>query len=155
MAINKLHKSKHPALIVHRNTAAAQCAVYILVADKAVPYGKSGSRIVYIGRTDRGMTRVHESAAEKSTQLFKTATNPGGIHGVTQLSAYAVSFSVPQVWSAPWTPSVLLERAFLIAFKSHFGKPPIANDQRNAMVASVEYSYFNRAAIDKQVQRFP
>lgn len=155
MAKLKLQTKHDPALVVERRTAAPQCAVYLLVANKNIKYTKTSSRIVYIGKTDRGMERVHESAAEKATQVFRTASNPSGIHGVTRLSAYTITFDVPAQWGEKWAPSILLERACLIAFKDLFGQPPHANDQRNAMRDTIEFNFFNRQSIEKQLKKFP
>jgi hypothetical protein len=156
MSLIKLHKNHDPALVVERSTASPQSAVYLLVANKPLKYGANGkSKIVYVGKTDRGMKRVHESAAAKAGTIFKTSTNPQGISGIVRLSAYTYSFAAPvnsQNW--PWAPSVMLERAFLIRFKAKYGVPPISNDQRNAMMATVEFQYFNISAIDNVLNTF-
>ena len=112
--------------------------VYVLCARKKLTYPGGRSRIVYIGKTDRGLDRVAESVAERAPTVLS-------LHGVDLFTAHVLT-ATPR---AGVKSALKLERALLIAFRERFGSIPRCNKNGHSMRASDEFKVlFARPRID-------
>lgn len=109
----------NPAITVYNSRYLKPRMVYILRADKLIPYDEGRSRIVYIGETSRGTKRPAGSAASKARMAFKA------LHGVKRIDVHPLTFRGKQsvrLWE-------VLERDLLSTFKDVYGEIPCYNQQ--------------------------
>src|SRR5690606_24986532 len=112
-------------------------------SNKAFRYKYGKSRIVYIGTTKTGTSRIAQSAVDKSKELLT-------LHGIKQLEFYVVTCtSVRNLQS--WKK---LERALILTFRQMYGDPPKENKQGRKMKLGDEYKYFNRNQLEKVIQKY-
>ena len=74
-----------PVLSVDIAATKVKRLVYLLVANRPVRYGRDYSRIVYIGTTRNGVSRVASSASKRLVE----AAN-GDLRGLRRLDAFVV-----------------------------------------------------------------
>jgi len=115
--------------------------VYVLLADKAVEYKNGRSRIVYIGTTKRGVSRIAQSAAFRADKIL-------GTRGVHSLSVRVVTCRRKQR-TKTW---VKLERALLLAFRDQYGDVPICNSHGKKIRELDEFKHFSRARADRVIE---
>jgi hypothetical protein len=65
-----LSLKRDAALTATRVSIGKQKLVYLLISDKRLRYGKSKSRIAYIGTTKRGVGRVAGSVASRADEIL-------------------------------------------------------------------------------------
>ncbi len=118
--------------------------VYLLLTKKPQKRLRGRSRIMYVGTTEKGISRIASSVAVRSETIFKK----WGIK----------SIDVEVVWCTPlqkvksWK---LLERAILADFLSFHGELPECNKQGKSYQWDSRVSkYFRRTAITKVLTRF-
>jgi len=126
------------ALSVARIRKPRQDLVYILCARRKLRYNRGRSRIVYIGKTGRGLNRITESVAERAPKIL-------ALHGVASFAAHVLTATQQTgVKSA-----LKLERALLIAFRDRFGSVPKCNSKGQRMKAADEFTVlFARSRIE-------
>lgn len=73
----KIQSSKTSLLTLTRSRRWSDRMVYILVANKYLPYENGRSRILYIGTTKKGAGRPAASAVNKASEVFYK------LHGVS------------------------------------------------------------------------
>lgn len=92
--------------------------VYAMVADRKQKYPGGRSRIVYIGRTEKGVKRLASSAAERAKPI---------------LALWGVGKFWVHVFTSPRRQRIQmrkeLERALLKQFKIMYGEVPLLNKQ--------------------------
>lgn len=132
----RLHRP--PAMTVTPVSVKAKKLVYVLTADKKIPYLEGRSCVVYIGTTKHGIRRIASSVAKHTEEIL-------GIRGVKNLQAHVVAPAGRQSVKS-WT---LLERALLIAFKEKYGEQPRCNTQGKRMKERDEFEYFTRRRISR------
>jgi hypothetical protein len=110
--------------------------VYILIADKRLKYRKGKSRIVYIGTTKNGSSRIAGSVAARAEEILS-------LHGVRSFHARVVTCR-PRQRVKTWHK---LERAMLLEFKARFGEVPKCNTQGSNMVETDEFRYFSKTRV--------
>ncbi|MET3694569.1 hypothetical protein [Methylobacterium goesingense] len=118
-----------------------QEVVYLLVANKLQGYNHGKSRIVYIGRTERGVKRISESAADKIAQALD--------HDFLKLRAYVI-WCNPEADEKASLPN-MLERTIILRFEQIFGQLPLLN--KRGFKLGDEGKYFTGNAIDKIIDR--
>ncbi len=131
MARLTISSYRKPAVIISRSAVARDHLVYIAVANKPMRYRYGRSRIVYIGTTRAGASRIAQSAAGKANHML-------ALHGVTHLQFYVVSCprrQRVQTWKK-------LERGLLLCFREQFGEVPECNTQGRRMKWRDELKYF-------------
>jgi len=137
---------RQPAVTVTRASIKADELVYVMVADKKLPYPDGRSRIAYIGMTESGVNRITASAAYRSTTILAEP-------GVHSFSVHVVKFPPLDGRSARhWKkrPALMLERAMLISFKEKYGAVPLCNDKGSNMTPIFdEYESFARERISR------
>lgn len=106
------------ALAVERVSIGKQKLAYVICIEKKWQYNNDRSRIVYIGTTKNGISRVAESAASHSEAVLSEP-------GINRFSARIVSCT-PRQNIKTWHK---LERALILQFKEMFGEPPVLNTQ--------------------------
>jgi len=140
---------REPAVTVSRASIYEDEIIYVFTADKKIQYPNGRSRIVYIGKTEAGISRVTSSAAYRAKDILDES-------GVYLFEAKIVHYPKDQIdrrqtWRK--TPPILLERALLIAFSEKYGKPPLCNDKGAKMKASYgEFTKFSRSRVDRIIE---
>jgi len=137
----KIAKYDQDALSVHREGLPKDAKlVYVASANRRVKYGNGlKSRVVYIGTTERGVVRIAESAAKKTTELLTT-------HGLKALHFHVVKCKGTQS-VAMWEK---LESALLMEFREMYGTLPIGNHKISKTYTwdSIERSFVRSALRD-------
>ena len=124
------------ALTARRILIGDERLVYVLVSSKALKYEFGRSRILYIGTTKKGGTRVAQSVAGRADSILQQ-------HGVKSFDARIVTCS-PRKRVKTW---VKLERALLLVFRETYGQVPLCNTRGHHMRAEDEQEYFSRARL--------
>ena len=130
-----------PALVARRVIIGADKLVYVLVADRAINYSKGRSRIVYVGTTKKGGSRIAQSVATRSAQILR-------LHGVIEFEARVLTRK-PRQRLRMW---VRLERAILLVFRECFGEIPKCNKHGKQIIEGKEFELFSRARIQRVVK---
>ncbi len=110
--------NRKPAMTVYRRALKHRKLVYVLAARKPLKYQDGRSRILYIGTTKKGISRIASSVAHRSKQILKQ-------RGVREMDVHIVSCEArPGLKS--WG---LLERALVAQFRSRYFEVPLCNTQ--------------------------
>ena len=110
--------------------------VYAIVADRKTEYTHGRSRVVYIGTTKNGISRVAQSAAYwTDTVLCQRGVRSFDVHLVTCPARQGV-----RIWNK-------LERAMLLTFREMFGEVPLCNTHGRRMRPTDEFRYFSRSGL--------
>lgn len=138
MTIRRASISLKPqaALVARRVILNDEKLVYVLVANKQINYEDGYSRVVYIGTTRKGGSRIAQSVAGRAKRIL-------ALHGVTEFEARIVTCRRRQrvkMWHK-------LERAMLLAFREKFGQIPDCNIQGKNFVETDEFAYFAKARV--------
>lgn len=128
-----------PAMRVTKVSVGNERLCYLLVADKRLKYKSERSRIVYIGTTEKGLTRISQSVATRADAILGTH----GIHGVSEFKARVVTCA-PRQHVKTWRK---LERALLLVFREKYGEVPKLNKQGVGIKEVDEFTYFARSRI--------
>jgi hypothetical protein len=131
------------AMTLTKIAVSVENLAYILVADRAQPYGRKKSKIVYIGTTRKGVDRIAGSIAAKARTALK-------LHGVKTVEAHVYSCrgrSRVQMWR-------LLERGLLVAFRERYGRLPEYNRQGESWDWDDVESYFSAAGLKNVIRRY-
>ena len=134
---------KHAAVTIHRRALKRKKLVYIARANKPRRHPHGRSRIVYIGTTKAGASRIAASAAAKARQLLEE-------HGVKQLDFFVVGCA-PRQKVETWRK---LERALILTFKHLYGEPPVGNTQGKRMKWRDELTYFTRNRLESVIGKY-
>jgi len=133
----------HPAITITRQATRSERLVYIAKANKALKYPFGRSKIVYIGTTKEGVSRIAASAAHQARELLET-------HGVKSLEFFVVTCRPLQrvkTWSK-------LENGLLITFKHEFGTVPLGNTMGKNRSWRDELDYFTEGRLRSVIKRF-
>jgi predicted GIY-YIG superfamily endonuclease len=107
-----------PAMTVYRRALKHRKLVYILAARKTLKYKNGRSRVLYIGTTKKGISRIAESVAHRSKKILKQ-------RGVREMDVHVVSCE-----RRPGLKSwALMERALVAQFRSRYWQVPSCNTQ--------------------------
>lgn len=132
---------RDPAITITRKGTSRTELVYVLVANRKYKYPDARSKIVYIGMTGAGVRRIANSVAHRAADVLE-------LKGFSSFSAHVVHYKAPSKYSeALWKkrPTLLLERALLIAFQEKFGRPPFCNGTGQRMKPNFgEFERFSR-----------
>jgi hypothetical protein len=136
--------NRKPAITVYRRALKHRKLVYILAARKPLKYKDGRSRILYIGTTKKGISRIAASVAHRSKKILKQ-------RGVRALDVHVVSCeAVPGLKS--WA---LLERALVAQFRSRYWNVPLCNTQlKNKRPSKRLDKLFNPHALGKILSIF-
>ncbi len=124
------------AMTVTRVAVGADRLVYVLVADKRVQYDGAKSRVVYIGTTRKGASRLASSAAERADDILSQ-------HGIRSFRVRVLTCRSRQrvrTWHK-------LERALLLIFREMYGTVPLCNSHGVNMDETDEFYYFARVRV--------
>lgn len=143
--MKKSHLSviKTPALTIVRQAIKKDKCIYILVVNKGIEYNWKKSKIIYIGTTKNGASRIGESVVEKAEKALL-------LHGVNKIEAFIVSCR-PRKKVKMWNK---LESAFVLAFRGEYGSVPKYNDKFKKKKPTDEFDYFNKETIIKKLATF-
>ncbi len=146
MANNKklaIRTAAKPALVISRPAFSAERLVYVAVANKAFKYPHSKSRVVYIGTTKAGASRIASSAAYRAKDLLE-------LHGVNALEFYVVTCAARQRVKS-WHK---LEVGLILAFKHLYGSVPRCNTKGKNQKWSDELEYFTRSRLESVLKKY-
>lgn len=136
--------NRKPAMTVYRNVLKHKKLVYVLAARIPIKYDNGRSRILYIGTTKKGISRIAASVAHRSKTILKQ-------WGVRQLDVHVVSCE-----KRPGLKSwALLERALVAQFRSLYFEIPLCNIQlKNKRPSKHLDKLFKRRALEKILRIF-
>ncbi len=112
--------------------------VYAILIDKKYKYENGRSRIVYIGTTKNGFSRVAQSAAAWADDIFQ-------LRGVKEFEVRIITCR-PRRNLKTWR---ILERALLLQFREIYGEIPAANTQGKNITEKNEFKVFSRRRIHR------
>jgi hypothetical protein len=125
-----------PAMTVSRLGIRHDKLCYIIKANKVIQYPDDRSRIVYIGTTQKGISRLASSAAFRAPQVLVE-------RGIDSFSVHVLTCdSIPR--KKTW---LILERALLLTFRQQFGAVPLCNQHGVAMRERDEFEVFSPARL--------
>jgi len=125
-----------PAMAVTRLPHGSKKLCYVVTANKIVAYRSGRSKVVYIGATDDGLSRLVGTVAARTEEIFANLD-------LTHFEAHVVTCkAVPRVET--WRK---LERALLITFRDLYGEPPLCNRTGGGIQEEDEFSYFTHERI--------
>jgi hypothetical protein len=114
----RISVNRKPAMTVYRRALKHRKLVYVLAARKSLKYKDGRSRILYIGTTKKGISRIASSVAHRSKKILNQ-------RGVRELDVHIVSCegrSGLKSWG-------LLERALVAHFRARYFEVPLCNTQ--------------------------
>jgi len=132
---------REPALIARRVILKDEKLVYVLIANKKIDYPEGRSRIVYIGTTKNGGSRIAQSVATRAKRIL-------GLNGVTEFEARTVTCK-PRQRVKMWHK---LERALLLDFREKFGAIPVCNVHGKNFVETDEFGYFAKSRVARVLE---
>lgn len=135
--------SDKPAITVERRAIRERKIVYVICASKPLPYPDGRSRVVYIGRTERGVRRVADSIAGKAEKFL-------GQRGVSKLEAFILRPAARQSVRS-WED---LEKDLLITFRSLYHREPLGNTLGKKMKRAHLSGRFSRSRLEGILERF-
>ncbi len=141
--VQRIKAHSKPAMVVSKESADNDKLVYILCASRRVKYQRGSSSIVYIGTTEKGITRMAVSVADRAADIF-------GLGRIKEFQAYVITCT-PKRGVATWRK---LERALLIAFVENYGEPPSCNGTGQGMEDNGEFTLFARTRIDSVLEQY-
>jgi hypothetical protein len=127
---------REEAIRVTRVSIKSKSLCYFLVADKAQPYGKKRSKIVYIGTTEKGVVRIARSIGGKADKTL-------GLRGVKTFQVRVVTCKDHEELST----AKMLERCLLLAFREYFGSTPKFNVQGKGFKEADAFEWFRRKRV--------
>jgi hypothetical protein len=110
--------NRKPAMTVYRRALKHRKLVYVLASRKSLKYKDGRSRILYIGTTKKGSSRIASSVAHRSKKILNQ-------RGVREIDVHVVSCegrSGLKSWA-------FLERALVAQFRSRYWALPLCNTQ--------------------------
>lgn len=134
---------KNAAVTIHRRALRRDKLVYVACANRSRRHPHGRSRIVYIGTTKAGASRIAASAAAKARDILED-------HGVKKLDFYVVGCA-PRQNVETWRK---LERGLILTFKYLFGEPPVGNTQGRRMKWRDELTYFTRGRLESVIKQY-
>jgi hypothetical protein len=150
MAHRRVNQIYDPVLSVEISATKVKRLVYLLVANRPIPYDKGYSRIVYVGTTGKGVRRI---AASASNHIIGAGNK---LKGIRRLDAYVIwskSKAGPQTKKGAkfWG---ILERAVLLRFRELYQEPPHLNGTGHKMKERNEFAVYRRGTIDRIILRY-
>jgi hypothetical protein len=140
----RVSKNPIPVMTVERKIGRRRELVYLLLAEKPQKYPRGRSRIMYVGTTKKGVSRIAGSVATRSEQIFQK----WGVRKIEVHVAWCTSVKKVQSWK-------LLERAILADFVSIYGRLPDCNRAGKSFQWDSKVSkYFRRGTITDLVKGF-
>lgn len=130
-----------PAMRVTKVSIGDMRLCYILVANKKIRYSDGRSRIVYIGTTKKGLSRISQSVAARAEDVL-------AIHGVDEFKARVVTCRRRQNVKS-WHK---LERALLLVFREMFGEVPLLNTHGKNITEVNEFELFAKSRINTIIE---
>lgn len=125
-----------PAMAITRLPSRSEKLCYVVTANKIVAYRTGRSKVVFIGATEEGLSRLVGVVGARTEEIFAH-------HDLTHFEAHVVTCkSVPRVET--WRK---LEKALLLTFRDLYGEPPLCNRHGAGIQEEDEFSYFTRERI--------
>jgi hypothetical protein len=138
-----------PVLSVEVSSTKTKELVYLLAADRPIRYGNQFSRIVYIGTTKKGVSRIAGSA---SRHIGVAADQLRGLRRLDAFVVAARSRRGPKTHKGvkAW---FLLEHALLLKFWQKYGSGPILNGTGKPRPRH-EFDVFAGSSIQRIIERY-
>ena len=138
-----IFRHKSACVMVTRGALKAERLVYVAVVNKGLSYPHGKSKIVYIGKTKKGLARIASSAAAKADDLLLD-------FGVNSLDLFVVTCS-PRQNVKTWEK---LEHGLIVAFKHMFGTPPKLNKHGVGWKSDDSQPYFTENALKSAIRAY-
>lgn len=142
-SISTILNSKTPALVMNRNILKKEQIVYVLIVNKRLNYKNKQSRIIYIGSTKKGSSRVAESIASKGEDALKN-------HGITKVEAYIFECKAIEN-KMHWKE---LETALILKFREIYGEAPKHNIKNAKSKISNQFQHFTNHRLETILKQF-
>lgn len=140
----KVHLASKPVMTVHRRILKKKKLVYLLVGPRVIGYAEGKSRVVYIGTTSKGASRIAKSAAFRAEEILAQ-------RGFRSMDVYVVTCP-PVGGLKSW---IQLEKALLAAFRGLCHEKPLCNRQGDKYRWNKGLSrHFKREALESILLRF-
>lgn len=138
--MRKLSISLRPAsaMRVFDVSVASDKLVYLIRLDRKIGYPLGSSHIAYIGSTEKGISRMAQSAAAKADSCLAR-------YGVKEFNVYVIT-STGRPGARKWWRK--LERAFLITFLHRYGAIPVENRQGTGITTTNEFEMFSEERVE-------
>lgn len=125
------------AMQVTRIAIGNKKLVYVILISKPHKYRWGRSRVVYIGTTKNGVSRVAQSAASKSDDVLRK------LRGVKDFYVRVITCTARKNVKS-WKK---LERALILTFRKEYGDIPYCNKQGKNSKWTDELDYFKEARL--------
>lgn len=141
-----------PVLTVELDATSVEKLVYLLVSNKPFRHGKDYTRIIYVGMTGAGISRIAGSASKRIKEVYDNGI-PTGLRRLDAYVIWAKAKRGPQTIKGRkfWS---ILERALLIRFHEKYGRTPLLNGTGHNMKEMGEFEVFTRKTIDRIIGRY-
>jgi hypothetical protein len=140
----KAHLNQKPSMTVRRDIIKKSKIVYLLVGPVPTKYRDGKSRIVYIGMTRKGTSRIASSVAHRAEEILETK-------GFRKMEVHVVSCG-KKTGLKSWQ---YLEKALLAAFRGYYQELPHYNKQGKKLRWTRKLnSLFRRSAIEDILMHF-
>lgn len=133
---SRISLAREEVLIARRVILDSTKLVYVLLADRKLRYPRGRSRIVYIGTTKNGGSRIAQSVAARAPEILM-------LRGVASMTARVIVCR-PRQRIRMWRR---LENAFRLGFRERFGAIPRCNKRGHQIKATSEWSLFARKRV--------
>lgn len=140
MGTLKVRYGKRALLTLTRSRRWLDKMVYILAANKYLPYDNGRSRIIYIGTTKKGAGRPAASAVNKASEVFYK------LYGVKTIDVHIVTCAGGNKMRS-WKE---LESSLLDAFRNRYFELP----HKNKVRPTVTKGLFSEKALAKIIGEF-
>ncbi|MDK9700834.1 MAG: hypothetical protein OEM52_11870 [bacterium] len=135
--------NKDIAVTVTRVAIGSDRLVYLILANKPYHYSYGDSRIVYIGTTENGLSRIADSVAERANEILNN-------HGINSITVRVVTCK-PRQKVKTWFK---LESALRLAFRQIYGVVPYYNDKGKVQKETDEFQYFALERMKNIIKKF-
>ena len=132
-----------PVLVVSRHILERDRQVYFHVGNRSHQYKDGRNRILYIGTTSKGHSRLLSSLADSLESGFDE-------WGVNEIEVHRIS-CIPRQKVKTW---LKLERACLMVFREIYGALPVLNKKGHKMQEDDEFEYFSRDTVERTILRW-
>jgi len=143
MRRSKVRTKDKPVITITREAFGQNKVVYFLVANKPMIYQLKRSRIIYIGTSKNGASRIGQSVIGRGEPAL-------GKRGVDKIEAH-VTMCRPRQGVEIWKK---LESAFVLAFRREYGEVPVYNTKLKKKLPTDEFDYFKETRLVEILSKY-
>jgi hypothetical protein len=143
MHSSRIRTKSEPVITITRKAFGQNKIVYFLVANKPIRYQLKRSRIIYIGTSKNGASRIGQSVIARGEPAL-------GKWGVDKIEAH-VAMCRPRQGVEIWKK---LESAFVLAFRREYGVVPLYNTKLKKKLLKDEFDYFKETRLVEILSKY-